>query len=443
MPLKFVHLSDIHFGQETGSRVFVHDDVKKCLIADAASLAEADEDFSITGVIVTGDIAFSGKADEYEKAGKWLDQLTAAIGCKRSDVMVVPGNHDIDRAAMSPGCKLMLSKIVAGGDDDLNSFLDDDRDREVLYGRFSNYRAFANAYSCPFDSESRFAFHRSLEIAPGRFLAFIGLNSALVCSDEDVRGGLLLGARQRVLPRSPGEELVVLCHHPLGWLQDSDESARYVRSRARVFIHGHIHTPSVKVEPTPDNAELMTLSAGATVPPNVKAGYNFSYNIIWFDWDEEAAGLKVTIVPRLWNHETTRFDVDNSNFKDAQLRVVLRCSNLRSGVGTNGPTESPAHAPAVETHNEGAVAGGLTGGDAMDSASRLLRLRFFRDLTPSQRAHVFTELGVLPAGWSAEITNNVEHQLLYTVLKSGRRRELELAIDAVERQAGTEDDGGV
>ena len=28
MPLTYVHLSDIHFGQEKGSEVYVHDDVK-------------------------------------------------------------------------------------------------------------------------------------------------------------------------------------------------------------------------------------------------------------------------------------------------------------------------------------------------------------------------------------------------------------------------------
>ena len=33
MRLVYVHVSDIHFGQEKGSEVYVHDDVKRCLIA--------------------------------------------------------------------------------------------------------------------------------------------------------------------------------------------------------------------------------------------------------------------------------------------------------------------------------------------------------------------------------------------------------------------------
>ncbi len=35
MSLVYVHLSDIHFGQEKGGRVVVNDDVKEQLIADA------------------------------------------------------------------------------------------------------------------------------------------------------------------------------------------------------------------------------------------------------------------------------------------------------------------------------------------------------------------------------------------------------------------------
>jgi hypothetical protein len=59
------------------------------------------------------------------------------------------------------------------------------------------------------------ASERVAELAPGRSLQFIGLNSALVCMVKDEEGELLLGAHQRVLPVQSGQELVALCHHPL------------------------------------------------------------------------------------------------------------------------------------------------------------------------------------------------------------------------------------
>ena len=38
MPAVFVHVSDIHFGQERDHVVHIHDDVKRELIADASEV---------------------------------------------------------------------------------------------------------------------------------------------------------------------------------------------------------------------------------------------------------------------------------------------------------------------------------------------------------------------------------------------------------------------
>jgi hypothetical protein len=38
MSLTFVHLSDIHFGQEKGELVFIHDDVRERLLDDVEEL---------------------------------------------------------------------------------------------------------------------------------------------------------------------------------------------------------------------------------------------------------------------------------------------------------------------------------------------------------------------------------------------------------------------
>lgn len=50
-----------------------------------------------TGVLVTGDIAFSGQRSEYQSAASWLLGLCRAIECPDENVWVVPGNHDVDR----------------------------------------------------------------------------------------------------------------------------------------------------------------------------------------------------------------------------------------------------------------------------------------------------------------------------------------------------------
>jgi predicted phosphodiesterase len=265
MPVAYVHLSDIHFGQERGGDRITNDDVKKELIGDAARQVAEHFGKPATGIIVTGDVAYGGKEKEYTEAGLWLDQLAAAVGCSPTAVQLVPGNHDIDRNEISGACTLMLEKIIADGEPQLDKFLKSEQDMALLYAKFAAYGPFAEAYDCPLDRAGGHASDRRVELAPGRFLRFIGLNSALICSANDVEGKLLLGAAQRVLPRTPGEELVVLCHHPLNWLRDSEDILPYVRSRARVLVTGHEHQPSLKIEQTEIGRDLMTLTAGATV----------------------------------------------------------------------------------------------------------------------------------------------------------------------------------
>ena len=431
MPVSFVHVSDIHFGQERGSDVVIQNDVKERLVEDAAELVRAHGTARASGILVTGDVAYSGKREEYARAGEWLDNLATSIRCEKTEVQLVPGNHDIDRDAISEGCKLMLDGIKRDGEKQLDAFLEDRRDREVFYGRFGEYRLFAEGYDCPLDRAGGNAGERKLEIAPGRTLRFIGLNSALACSNEDEEGELLLGARQHVLPRHSGEELVVLSHHPLHWLQDSDDAREYIRSRARVFICGHEHRPSVKVEEIEKNCDLLMLSAGAAAPPKVGDGYNFTYNLLIFDWDPDTDAVKVTIVPRSWSPQHTRFEADSRSLGSDVRVFVLGCPNFRSSTVdvVVVPHESAAVAERCPEKNQVTCESDVNEG--MLEKYKLVLLLFFRDLTPSQRLSVLGKLGALPNGWEDPLTQNIERQLFDALVKDGRLVEIEQAINNV------------
>jgi 3',5'-cyclic AMP phosphodiesterase CpdA len=78
MTYRFIHISDVHFGQKSGT-VAKHDHVRSALLKDvgdfAKKLGSADR------ILVTGDIAYSGKTDEYENATEWLEQLASVCGC--------------------------------------------------------------------------------------------------------------------------------------------------------------------------------------------------------------------------------------------------------------------------------------------------------------------------------------------------------------------------
>ena len=101
MSVAYIHLSDIHFGQERGGAVVVHTDVKNRLIDDIRTEVTKLASAKAHGVIITGDIAYGGKRSEYDEAARWLDRVADAAKCDITDILVVPGNHDIDRAEIS------------------------------------------------------------------------------------------------------------------------------------------------------------------------------------------------------------------------------------------------------------------------------------------------------------------------------------------------------
>lgn len=446
MSLTFVHLSDIHFGQEKGGRVIVHDDVRERLLDDIDEVVRGLSSRAISGVIVTGDLAYSGAPEEYEKAGKWLDRLAALAGCPVTAVQIVPGNHDIYRKNICKSSAWMLDEIASKGESALEGFLEEEQDREVLYGRLRPYRKFAEGYDCPLDGGGGIAGEKRFEISDGRFLRFIGLNSALCCGTKDAPGKLLLGARQWVLPRSKGEELVVLCHHPLHWFRDSDDALRYVRSRARVFISGHEHNPRLEVVPVEAGCDLLTIEAGATTPPEETSTYTYTYtytyNFLDFSWDSATNGLRVTVNPRIWSGKGTRFEMNpNLPGGDTPTRV-LGCPNFRSA-GTSltdeeidvqtVQDEKTATETGIQPPPEAATR--IEGGQDVADEFPLLLLRFFRDLTGAQRLAVLVKLGALPKDWIEPLNHSAERRVLDNLRASNRLKELESAIDEVTRSS--------
>ncbi|WP_349976466.1 metallophosphoesterase [Pseudomonas sp. WHRI 8519] len=435
MSLAFVHLSDIHFGQEKGGDLYINNDVKERLIDDVRQLVAQLPSRKAAGLIVTGDIAYAGKEAEYKEAGLWLDRVAQAAGCKKTDIQLVPGNHDIDRDEITKATELMLQSITTEGQQALDGFLRSPVDTALLYRRFLAYQPFAQAYRCPLDDQGGQPEAHVAHLAEGRSLRFIRLNSALICSKRDTHGKLILGARQRVIAQRPGEEIVVLSHHPLGWFQDSEDATRYIRNRARVFISGHEHNPSVRVESVRQGQDVMMLAAGATVPPTQHDTFTYTYNVIEFGWEPETDSLEVKVRPRAWDDEQKRFVNDAVRLGGQQPRFVLGCPNFR---GPNQSEQAETVTPELNDEQVEIVISAPEQAHAQDEKMTdeysLLLLRFFRDISPDNRLKILVDLGAIPPGWTDALSQPNERRALDALVKKGRLQDIVQAVDQVEQQ---------
>jgi predicted MPP superfamily phosphohydrolase len=149
----FIHLSDIHFRKEVSGSLFdVDQDIRNELKNDAKNQLSKLEAFN--GILITGDIAYAGKADEYKKAVDWLQELCDAVGCSLDDVRVVPGNHDVDRdiirrsSAIQDRHEKFRQVPVEEIDLELQRYMNDESARESVYEPLKEYNAFASIFTC-------------------------------------------------------------------------------------------------------------------------------------------------------------------------------------------------------------------------------------------------------------------------------------------------------
>ena len=326
----------------------------------------------------------------------------------------------------------MLNAIHEEGEDRLEAFLSNSTDRDVLYSRFEAYRPFAEAYQCPLDCTGNNSADRRVELAEGRAIRFVRLNSALICTkDRKEHGHLLLGQRQRILEERPGEELVVLMHHPLGWISDADDMSRFLHGRARVCMSGHEHLAAVEVRQIEPGCDLMMIAAGATTPDAINDTYTYAYNVIQFDWDDASDSLAVTLFPRRWNDGMKRFEADDARLGTQDQRIVLGspyfCQAPRPAPTQTGePTAPEAALVEIIVPQEEAV---TTGGQVDETEYQNLYMRFFRDLAEGDRLRILVALGAVPAGMTARFNHETESKLLRSIVRVGRFDDLKAKVE--------------
>ena len=301
--LVLVHLSDIHFTRASG--VSVHDldkNVRNELVLDATKVAKKIG--PVTGVLVTGDIAFSGSEAEFEHATNWLRDFCRAIGCPEESVWVVPGNHDVVRDKTKRKLTRMLHEGVrkdgSDVDKELREIFCDAQSAAALLEPLADYNKFAGRFGCSISAEKHY-WERDLTLACGTPVRLRGLTSVLVSNEEDRRTGIVLGASQATVERAPGVLHMTLCHHPPDWLRDHDAVEDHLKSKVHIQLFGHKHSQRID-----EINSKVRLVAGAMHPERNEGSWMPTYNFLEISRrDSDRIGLRV--YQRQWNQPDTNF----------------------------------------------------------------------------------------------------------------------------------------
>ncbi len=388
--LTFLHLSDIHFSRQNDASQFDLDQqIRRALIVDLAIRPDGCAKYD--ALLITGDIAYSGKKKEYEVAENFLGEVYDMTGLSMKDTYIVPGNHDVDRDYVLPTFPLWASheEIRRNANtthwrETIQTQLQKDPS-QLLLSPFHAYNDFAQQCGCNTTATElawNLLFPGALEF--GFKVRLRGLNSALISDEADAPVKLLVSEFQTAtLCDTPGEVNVVMSHHPPDWLMDKAELRQALRRFAPVTLFGHEH--SVRVHPDDKQIQLF---AGALQPERDTAGWAPTYHIVQLaiQGTREQPQLLVRVHTReynnfafrIWRNEDAgtvcecRFNVApwNPDYVDTAITLNTAAPVILSGAKLMTSVDTQSGMPIAD-------------------AKRELRVYFFRLPTPRRYEAAF------------------------------------------------------
>ncbi len=352
-PLIFLHLSDIHFSKRSSSAYDPDLDLRKELVADAVrTLAEVKV---CSGILVSGDIAFSGKPDEYSKAKDWLGELCKLLGCPEEAVWVIPGNHDVDRDIIKKsGIIQDKHKLLRQGDleKEIRRLHDDEEAFDAVHRALAGYVKFAGGYEC-LPKPKHLYWDDDIELNDKSILRIRGCNSAFVSGekDDENQNRMVVGRNQMLPSNESGVVNLLMCHHPLDWLHDRDALRDSLKARTRICLFGHKHVQRLEL-----SDDTLFVMAGAVHPERNEGKWEPRYNFIGLSVTSAAGQrhLAVDIWPRIWNDVQKVFKADLDNNRSDRRSYQLPLSAWQPPPAAEG--ESPKRAKtSTEVTTEGRI----------------------------------------------------------------------------------------
>ncbi|TAV21352.1 phosphohydrolase [Rhizobium ruizarguesonis] len=282
-----LHLSDIHFNNRDVDKPYDQNfGLRGDTINDVKEMREKIGK-NVDAILISGDIAYHGRQDEYDFAWKWLiEALCPAAGCDEKNIFVIPGNHDVDRkAAEAPmhqdARKALRNVSVPKSNAAIRRYVDDEASSAMLFKPIENYNRFASKLLCEVgfyrkETGQKPYATRDFPLNDNSVLRIWGFNSVLICDGEDDVNKMFVDpSAAEVVQREAGVTHLIMCHHPFSWLRNSAEFQGRIEEVAKIHLFGHEHTLRVD-----EHKKFTRIRAGALHPDRDEANWQPGYNFI-------------------------------------------------------------------------------------------------------------------------------------------------------------------
>ena len=192
--------------------------------------------------VVSGDFAFSGKAQQYEEALDFMSQLEdelAAIADWELHWVVVPGNHDCDFELDTQARQLLLNHVRGTAVERIDSST-----AELFTLVQQPFFSFLDGVQNRLTTGHSPALSWDIRLdVSGSTVAFHCLNTAWMSELHERQGALLFPIGNIPDDRDRADLAVAVMHHPFNWLDFRNARAlnERVTAIADLILTGHEH----------------------------------------------------------------------------------------------------------------------------------------------------------------------------------------------------------
>jgi hypothetical protein len=270
----------------------------------------------------------------------------------RDRLLLVPGNHDVDRALISRAARSTQADLLTQRSQDatqqaIAEVLDDPGDRDLLLKR---HRAYLSFYAAWLGTNQPVPWWQRSILLQGQRLHLAGLDSAwMACGDQD-RGCLLLGryqVHQTVLHADAdgADWRIALMHHPWDYLAgfDAEQARESIHLHCDLLLYGHRCEPvASRVLPPDARRACLELAAGCA--------HTATDHPSRFQWIElYPHPRRVRVLFRLWIKGAWQPDHNQPGDDDHDGAVEFPLDRPPTEIGATSTARAP-EVPAAYLH---------------------------------------------------------------------------------------------
>ncbi|WP_322084149.1 metallophosphoesterase [Burkholderia sp. BCC1972] len=279
MKFAILHLSDIHIRNAS-------DEILSRAGKIACTLNPVLPQVSCLFLIITGDIAFSGKKSEYDLARSFVREIIKDISGEFSGkihCVFVPGNHDGEFKGEDNSRKAAIQGVLDVGEGFIDESIIENCTRpQVYYFEFDDeFCASGVVFKDKLWKQYRFD-------VGGKSVSISAINASWLSRVPEEQGSLVFPVdNYKALTRENADLKIGLMHHPLNWYaQGTYHRFRdFCRNEFQIVMSGHEHVSGTQLSIDLENRRLLTVEAAALAPHEHNLVSSFS--VITVDLDEK------------------------------------------------------------------------------------------------------------------------------------------------------------